>query len=797
MSRASEYTLVAWIAPDGRQAGAALTRVARGATFAVATAMKSPAKPVSMFPPVRRGTIALAAVGIVVGILAVYQNSFSGALVFDDEPAILKNPTIRHLWPPWQAWLPPSDTTVTGRPLANFTLALNYALSGTRVWSYHALNLLIHCLAGLTLFGVVRRTLVGVGRWERGDGRPETGDGRLANGARGKQQQADGKGQRAKGESGSRSARQQSENTDQSRATLAAPPRASDLQSPGFRRFALSPLPFAAGEATLFAFMVAGIWAVHPLQVEAVTYVIQRVESLMALFFLLAFYCFIRSIDSPHGRRWRAAVVAACLLGAATKEVIAVAPVLLLFYDRTFVAGSFREAWRQRRGLYLALAATWLFLAAMVASAGWNRNGTSGFDIGVTPSAYWLTQFEAVVRYLWLSVWPHPLVFEYGTFWGRLAAAWPYALVLVPLAVATLIALWRRPVLGFLGSWFFGILAPTSVMPGRIQMIVEHRMYLPLAAVIALVAGMVAGRCGRRGLVALLATAVGLGWLAAERNAVYRSAESLWRDTIAQRPDNERAHNCLGVVLFDAGRIPEAIQSYQTALRLRPRYPEAHNNLGYALTKAGQLPAAIEELGVALRMEPDYAIAHNNLGNALLQAGRIPEAIEHYQTALRIKSDDALTLYNLGNALLQAGRIPEAIDRYRASLRLDPENPETHYNLGNALFQVGSLDEAARAYREALRLKPDFTLAHSNLGNALLQLQRTPEAIAEFETALRLDPNFAEGHNNLGAAFCQAGRTKEAIEEFEIALRLNPRYDDARRNLARMRSPAAAGGEKR
>jgi len=83
-------------------------------------------------------------------------------------------------------------------------------------------------------------------------------------------------------------------------------------------------------------------------------------------------------------------------------------------------------------------------LAAMVASTGWNRNGTSGFDVGVPPSAYWLTQFEAVARYLWLSFWPHPLVFEYGTFWVRQAAnALPYALLVLPLAVATLVALWR------------------------------------------------------------------------------------------------------------------------------------------------------------------------------------------------------------------------------------------------------------------------------------------------------------------------------------------------------------------
>ncbi len=712
-----------------------LTCAGRPAKFTDAIVKKPPAMPVPPAPPARRWPIALAAVVLIGATVAAYHRSFSGALVFDDEPAILDNPTIRHLWPVWRAWVPPPNRTVTGRPLANFTLALNYAVSGTQVWSYHALNLAVHVLAGLTLFGLVRRTL----RLRSGPAPAAVGRGRRT-----------------------------------------PPP---DQESAAFGDAALQ------SNATLFAFTVALLWALHPLQVEAVTYVIQRVESLMALFFLLVFYCFIRSVDSSRTRLWQAGAVAACLLGAATKEVIAVAPVLLLFYDRTFVAGSFRAAWRQRRGLHLALAATWLFLAGLVASAGWDRNGTSGFDVGISPAAYWLTQFEAIMRYLWLAVWPHPLVFEYGTFWESGAAAVvPYAIAVVALAVATLVALWRRPVAGFLGGWFFAILAPTSVIPGRIQMIVEHRMYLPLAAVLTLLAGAVTVRSGRRGLVAGLVLAAGLGWLTARRNEAYRSSIGLWRDTVAKRPENFRAHNCLGVVLFKAGRIDEAIQSYGTALRLRPAYPEAHNNLGYALTEAGRIPEAIKELEVALRLEPDYAIAHNNLGNALLQSGHLADAIAHYRAALRTDPDFALAHYDLGNALLAAGRAAAAVESYEAALRLEPDNADTQYNLGNALFTADRMPEAIAHYRAALQLKPDSVETHSNLGSALLQLERTTEAIAEFTAALRLRPDYAEGHNNLGAALYHAGRIPEAIREFETALRLKPDYPDARENLQRMRA---------
>ena len=113
-------------------------------------------------PENRRGPL-LAAALIALAALAVYANSFSVPFLFDDAPSVVDNPTIRHLWPLWEPLSPPHQhlgLTVEGRPLLNLSLAVNYAISGPNVWSYHALNLAIHLLAGLTLFGIVRRTLL-------------------------------------------------------------------------------------------------------------------------------------------------------------------------------------------------------------------------------------------------------------------------------------------------------------------------------------------------------------------------------------------------------------------------------------------------------------------------------------------------------------------------------------------------------------------------------------------------------------------------------------------------------------
>ncbi len=143
--------------------------------------------------------------------------------------------------------------------------------------------------------------------------------------------------------------------------------------------------PYPA-DATLLAFTVALLWTLHPLQTEAVTYIIQRTESLMGLFFLLTFYCFSRAASSPRPWPWRVLTVLACLGGVGAKEVGTTAPLLVFLYDRTFVAGTFREAWRRRRWRHLSLAATWVPLALLVASTGWNRGGAAGFNVGVSPS---------------------------------------------------------------------------------------------------------------------------------------------------------------------------------------------------------------------------------------------------------------------------------------------------------------------------------------------------------------------------------------------------------------------------
>jgi protein O-mannosyl-transferase len=339
---------------------------------------------------------------IVAAVFAAYASSVSAPFVFDDQLSIVENPTIRQL--SLAALVPPSGQglTVEGRPLLNLSLALNYAISGLNAWSYHLLNVAIHLLAALTLFGLVRRTL----------------------------------------------------------AALNAP------------------------ASTLISLSAALLWTLHPLQTESVTYLVQRTESLMGLFYLLTLYCFARGATTGNKTPWFALSVVACALGMATKEVMVSAPLIVLLFDRTFIAGSFRDAWARRSRVHLALAATWLLLAVLVIGAG-NRGGTIGTSAGVTWWQYAMCQARAIIHYLQLAVWPSPLIFDYGSDFVTFGEFAPFALLDLALLGLTAWALWRRPVFGFLGAWFFVILAPTtSVVGGTRQMLAEHRMYLSLAALV-------------------------------------------------------------------------------------------------------------------------------------------------------------------------------------------------------------------------------------------------------------------------------------------------------------------------
>ncbi|UCC28897.1 MAG: tetratricopeptide repeat protein [Phycisphaerales bacterium] len=662
---------------------------------------------------------------IIVAGLAAYYASFAGVFLFDDRLHILGDRRLKTLWPFAE------ELARRRRPVVDYSLALNRAIGGESAWGYHAVNLSVHLLAGLALYGIIRRTL---------------------------------------------------------------------LREPLRERLGLT--------SEWPALFVALIWVVHPLQTQSVTYLIQRAESLMGLFYLVTLYCVIRGATSPRGAWWHVAAVFSCALGMGSKGVMVTAPVVVLLYDRTFLSKSFGEAFRRRWGLYVGLAAMWGVLSACGIVRGVlganGRPATVGFSYkGITPFDYALTQLGVLVEYLKLSFWPHPLCLDYNWRAARTAAEIVApAVAIMTLVGGTVWALFRRPWLGFLGVWFFLILAPTSSFIPIKDPLFEHRMYLSLAAVVALVvigadwtwrrlaARLSLSRPVRRSVAAVVAVLIvaSLAYGSVERNKMYQNEVSMWRDVLTKRPKSPRAAENFGTALLGEGKLKQAMTALQDAVRISPRSSSVHNGLGFALVANGRLEEAIESFREAVRLKPTFARAHLNLGNALSDTGRLDEAIEQFRIAVAIRSSYTSARLNLGNALFRQGKVDEAIEQYRTIIRIDPEHANAWSNLGTTLLNKGGgdpaiVDQAIQAFQRSLRINPDSPSAHNSLGIALATKGKLDEAIEVFRQALWLRPDFGGAHYNLANCLSEKKDYQGAIRHYLQALKSEPRNVPARYEL--------------
>lgn len=553
--------------------------------------------------------------------------------------------------------------------------------------------------------------------------------------------------------------------------------------------------------ATVLALLVALVWTVHPLQTESVTYIIQRAESLMGLFYLLTVYTYARGCsESQVSRWWYALSVLCCLLGMGTKEVMVSAPFAVLLYDRAYFSGSLRESIRLRWPVLTALFATTLWLGWQVVSGGGNRSGIIGFGVGESWPGYLLSQSVALVRYLKLSIWPSPLVFEYGLVEiASLGDVLPQVLVALLVVVGGGLAVIFRPKIGFPCFIFLATLAPTSLLPSTTQMIVEHRMYLALSAVLVLIlvgAFPVADR--RRDLrdvpryksvvrcvAIVIGVIAGLAFIfvTRARNEDYQSELRLWTDTVTKRPDNFLAHHFMAASLEVAGDPRRAIEHYVQALQIEPNFHRSHAAVGRLLAVAGREVEAEGYLRRAIALVPGYGEAHYILGALLAQQGRTSEALGHFEKAESDYADNAVFQYNYAHALQAAERMPESVHRYESAVGLEPNFWEARLSLANALSALDRRAEAVSHFDVAVKLAPSNVAARNNYANALIRLGRAEEALGQFRAAIAHDPSRADIHHNIGNVLLELGKRDEAIASYVTALRLNPAAEVTRNIL--------------
>lgn len=465
------------------------------------------------------------------------------------------------------------------------------------------------------------------------------------------------------------------------------------------------------------ALAAALLFAVHPLHVEAVTYVSGRSDPLSAVFVLLAVLGFLRR--DQRGYVGSLVAFSAALLA---REAALVVPLLLVTLDRL---GTERSPRPLRDYVpYAIVIAGYLALRAVSVDAG-----ATPANAAVPIVLRLLTTAEVVWRYLALVVAPRGLHME-RTVAPVTTPIDPLAWLAVAGLVAVVATAWRLrrtaiPVtLGI--AWFVVALVPVANVVPLATFMAEHWLYVPLMG-LALVAGFgvdrLARAAGARAAWGLLAVAVlTLGALTMRRNLDWRDNRTLYTSLLPLAPESLRVRINLAESLQSAGETARARALYEQVVREHPADPasaDAFNNLGNIERAAGDADAALAAFDRALALRPAHVGARNGRALALQQLGRVDEAERELEAALAIAPDVATTHSNLGNLLFRRDEVDRARDEYETAVRLDPAHADAHNNLGSAYFRLGDRTRAAAEYREALRLNPKSADAAHNLAVVL------------------------------------------------------------------------------
>ena len=506
------------------------------------------------------------------------------------------------------------------------------------------------------------------------------------------------------------------------------------------------------------------IFIAHPIQTQAVTYMVQRCASMATMFYLASvfFYLKARIIQQgavDEGQRTEvsgqrsgsrgtfsfrlSAFYSLCILCGAlaflSKQNTASLPAVIflaeyLLFDRTW------EAWKRKIPWFVAAFTLWAVFVLYV--AGFFSGGIEGRglleDVSdlmqeteyVSRWSYLCTQFNVLVIYIRLLFLPigqnldYVYPFSPGFFYGYTVLAVLFLIAIVGIGVWNVK---RRPVIAFGIFWFFITLSvESSIIPIR-DALFEHRLYLPMFGFALTISYMVFHFLKERLSWAIIVSAViimSLGTATYLRNMKWKDEITLWTDVSSKSPQNTRAKNNLGNSLVLQGRHKEATIHYYDVLRIEPDNVDAHLNLGNALALMRDFNSAISHYARAIQIDPGNEKVYFNLGNAFMDQGKDKKASSHYLNALRIRPDFAEAHCKLGNILMKQGDQNRAIGHFLEALRLKPDYLEVYNNLGIALASQGKLDQAIIIFRKALRIKPTDTWVRRNLGQALKEKTR-------------------------------------------------------------------------
>jgi tetratricopeptide (TPR) repeat protein len=601
-----------------------------------------------------------------------------------------------------------------------------------------------------------------------------------------------------------------------------------------------------ADKAGSIALWAALIFAVHPVQSEAVTYIFQRHASLVGLFYIGSIVGYLK-YKNEGSLKWYALCIISALLAMKTKENAFTLPLMIVFIEAVFYSGHDRDNKKTFFMLLpvlltMAVVPVTLYALGRPMAEAISGLGQSARDYVMLEGGgreYLLTQVRVVATYLRLFVYPvnqnidydYPLHDEAGGV-AFISAAFLH-LTLIASASFMIIRSFRIPpqslqgdnkgslgsLVGFGILWFYLALAVESSVIEIPMLINEYRMYVPITGLVIAVS--VVLHMALRGRVlkaALLIIVAVLSIMLVQRNHIWQDSVSLWADTAGKSPDKARpwynlgvftelggdplgalehykkaialspehldAHYNSGVTLYGLGRLNEAKRAYERVMELAPNHSNALNNLGVTYEKLNELDLAADAYKRSLKLLPDSVEPRLNLGAVLVRAEEYEEAIKVIEEAVKLGANTASAYEDLGLGYFKLGQYDAAIRAYRKAVALAPLNEKTLFNLGTVSLKRGEAMQAEAQFRNALEIRGDYPEAHMGLAAALEVLGRYEEALLSYEAAVKYSYENPLAHFRLGTFHDLRGEKEKAIEHYTKSIELDPEQSNALNNLA-------------
>jgi len=599
-----------------------------------------------------------------------------------------------------------------------------------------------------------------------------------------------------------------------------------------------------------FATLVGLVFALHPIQTQAVTYIVQRLASMATMFYILALLFYVKyrlSVAAKPRKTWGWLSLIATFAAMNSKEIAVTVPIAVLLLEIFFFVprasklrwwkGDIEWSYFWRR-FYKIL--PWLLMIIVIPAymlevkelvfgvdnlpenieqdrffdkVNVKRIGDVSAETREIPrSTYLMTQINVVRTYWRLVVWPggqnldHDYPLTLNIFNGPTMVSIGLH---VGLCLAAAVLFWRnRRVAAFGILLFYITLLPESSLIPIIDVMFEHRLYLPMVGIALIVGdigqylmGTIGGWRWKKingAVIVGLLVAVLVGSLAVaayRRNGVWKDEETLWTDAMTKSPSKARPHNNLGKAYLDKRDFDKAEELYLKELELDPESVSGYNNLGSIYGVQGKYEEAIEAINKALELRPDHDAAYNNLGNVYMLREELGEAEGAYKMSIDLNRKDAGVWRNLGDVLVKQGKYEEAVDAYQKAIELVPGKALWHSKWGAALGALGRNEEAKENLIIALQLNPKLHSGYSNLGNVLVAERKYEEAARSYATYLQLIPNDVGVMNNLGKVLLQMGNEKKAREVFLTVLQIDEGNAEAEKLINYIDNKGSGGDE--